>query len=138
LRLDVPDIDLTHPKLPDGRYDAQIDAVEFKFYDPKLICIGFRVPFKGVSFYVWDEQPIAASPKSASYPRIAQGKYRVHQILDAFGEKPPPTASELDLEETLVGREVLIEIRNTRGDIPTPKVAKVLGKARQPVPASHE
>lgn len=131
--------DLTHPTLPGGRYDAQIDAVEFKFAHPRLMCIGYRVPFKGRDHYVWDESAIAAPAKSPSYSRTAEGKARVHQILSAFGEKPPPSLIEEDLEETLVGREVHIEIRNKLGAVfPDPKVVKILGRARQPVMASFE
>jgi hypothetical protein len=135
----MPEYDLTQLILDPGKYDAQIDAVDFKFNNPRLICIGFRIPSKGVDYYVWDELPFSAPVNSPNYSRTAEGKYRVFQILSAFNEKPPPKILEFDLEELLVGREVYLELRLKQGEgFPTPKVVKVLGKARQPVQGPYK
>ena len=84
------DIDLTFPALPDGRYDAVIEAIEIKRYTTVLLCIRYRIPHKGRDFRVWEELAIDAPVSSPSYARTAQGKSRIHEILSAFGEQPPP------------------------------------------------
>jgi hypothetical protein len=133
------DIDLTFPSLPEGRYDAVIEAIELKRYSTVLLCIGYRVPHKGRDYPVWEELPIAAPASSPSYSRTAIGKGRIYEILIAFGEQPPPKIFAPDLEDVLVGREVHVSIRNKQsGVFPVPVVTAVLGKARHPVPPPIE
>ena len=102
------DLDLTFPALPDGRYDAVIEAIDLKRYTTVLLCIRYRIPHKGRDFPVWEELAIDAPASSPSYARTAQGKGRIFEILSAFGEPPPPRIFAPDLEDTLVGREVHI------------------------------
>ena len=133
------DIDLTHPALPDGRYDAVIHAIDLKRYTTVLLCICYRILYKGRDFFVWEELAIDAPASSPGYSRTAQGKGRIHQILSAFGEKPPPKIFAPDLEDSLVGREVHIAIWNKQsGTFAVPVVTAVLGKARNPVPPPVE
>ena len=133
------DLDLTFPALPDGRYDAAIDAIDLKRYATVLLCICYRVPHKGRDFLVWEELAIDAPASSPSYARTAQGKGRIFEILSAFGEPPPPKIFAPDLEDTLVGREVHIAIRSKQsGTFAVPMVTAVLGKARNPVPPPIE
>ena len=133
------DIDLTFPTLPEGHYDAVVEQIELKRYTTILLCIGYRIPHKGRDYHVWEELPIDAPANSPSYSRTALGKGRIHEILTAFGEKPPPKMLDLDLEDALVGREVHIAIRNKQsGTFAIPVVIAVLGKARHPVPPPIE
>jgi hypothetical protein len=133
------DIDLTHPTLPEGRYDGKIEVIDLKRYTTVLLCIGYRIPYQGRDYHVWEELAINAPAKSPSFSRTAQGKSRVHEILTAFGEQPPPKIFAPDLEDALVGREVHIAIRHRQsGTFAVAVVAGVLGKARNPVPAAVE
>jgi hypothetical protein len=133
------DIDLTAPSLPAGRYDARIEALELKRYTTVLLCLGYRVPYQGRDEYVWEELAIDAPLNSPAYSRTAEGKGRIHEILTAFGEKPPPKIFAPDLEDALIGREVHIVIRTKqRGIFAVPIVTAVLGKARNPVPPPIE
>jgi hypothetical protein len=133
------DFDLTFPSLPDGRYDAVIYAIDLKRYTTVLLCIGYRIPHKGCDFFVWEELAIDAPASSPSYSRTAQGKGRIHEILSAFGEPPPPKIFAPDLEDALVGRELHISIRSKQsGTFAIPIVTGVLGRARNPVPAPLE
>ena len=76
---------------------------------------------------------------SPGYARTAQGKSRIHEILTAYGEQPPPSIHAPDLEDALVGREVHISTRNKQtGTFAVPVVTAVLGKARNPVPPPIE
>jgi hypothetical protein len=131
------DIDLTHPSLPAGRYDARIEALDLKRYSTVLLCLCYRVPYQGRDYFVWEELAIDAPRNSPSYSRTAEGKGRIYEILAAFGEKPPPTIFAPDLEDVLVGREVHIGIRTKQSTVfAVPIVTGVLGKARNPVPAA--
>jgi hypothetical protein len=133
------DLDLTHPSLPAGRYDARIDAIDLKRYTTVLLCIGYRIPYQGRDHFVWEELAIDAPRNSAAYSRTAEGKSRIFEILSAFGEKPPPEIFVPDLEDVLIGREVHVDIRTKqRGAFTVPIVAGVLGKARKPVPPPIE
>jgi hypothetical protein len=133
------DIDLTYPALPDGRYDAVIERIELKRYTTVLVCIDYRIPYKGKDCHVWEELAIDAPANSPSYWRTAQGKGRIHEILTAFGEQPPSRIFAPDLEDALVGREVHIAIWNRQsGTFAVPVVSAVLGKARHPVPPPIE
>ena len=135
----MPDIDLTFPILPDGRYDAAIEAIDLKLYTTVLLCIGYRIPYRGKDCRVWEELPVDAPAKSPSYARTAQGKSRIFEILSAFGEQPPPKIFAPDLEDALLGREVHVALRNKQsGVFAVPVVTAVLGKARNPVPAPNE
>ena len=78
------DIPLTYPELPDGGYDAVIEAIELKRYSIVLLCIGYRVPYRGDDFHVWEELPIDAPKNSPGYARTAQGKSRIFEILTAY------------------------------------------------------
>ena len=70
------DLDLTFPSLPDGRYDVVIHAIDLKRYTTVLLCICYRIPFKGRDFFVWEELAIDAPASSPGYSRTAQGKGR--------------------------------------------------------------
>jgi hypothetical protein len=134
----MPDIDLTHRTLPEGRHDAVIIGVELrKGYIPVLLCISYRVPHKGEDFYVHEQLAIDAPKNSPRYDSTGEGKFRLFEIFAAFGDKPPPTISEPDLEDALIGREVYISVRikrNVNGKYPRPFIDAILGKARKPVP----
>jgi hypothetical protein len=133
------DIDLTHPSLPAGRYDARIEGIDLKRYTTVLLCISYRIPYQGRDHYVWEELAIDAPANSPAYSRTAEGKGRVFEILTAFGEKPPPKIFAPDLEDALVGREVHISIRcKQSGTFAVPVVTAVLGKARNAVPPPIE
>jgi hypothetical protein len=133
------DIDLTHPSLPAGRYDARIEAIDLKRYCTVLLCIHYRVPYQGRDYSVWEELAIDAPANSPGYARTAEGKGRVFEILTAFGEKPPPKIFAPDIEDALVGREVHIGIRTRQRSVfAVPVVTGVFGKARNPVPSPIE
>ena len=135
----MPETDLTRPTLSDDNYDAQIGAIDFKFANPRFLCIQYRIPFRARDYFVWDELPYSAPVKSVHYQRTAQGINRLHQILTPFGKMLPPSISDEDLEELLVGLEVLVKIQSKLdGVVSVPKVFKVLGKARQPVQGPYE
>jgi hypothetical protein len=135
----VPDINLTHLTAPEGRHDAVIERIDLKLYTIVLLCIGYRVPYKGQDYHVWEELPIDAPANSPGYSRTAQGKSRVFEILTAFGEQPPPKIFVPDLEEALVGREVHIGVRHKQsGTFAVPVVTGVFGKARNPIPPPIE
>jgi hypothetical protein len=133
------DLDLTFPSLPDGRYDVVIHAIDLKRYTTVLLCICYRIPYKGRDFFVWEELALDAAVSSPGYSRTAQGKGRIHEILSAFGEPPPPKIFAPDLEDALVAREVHIAIRSKQsGTFAVPVVTAVLGKARNPIPPPIE
>jgi hypothetical protein len=135
----VPDIDLTVPTLPASNYDARVDGIALKLYETVLLCIHYRVPYRGRDFHLWEELPIDAPVDSPGYARTAQGKSRIFEILSAYGEKSPPSIKAPDLEDALVGREVHISTRNRQtGTFAVPMVSAVLGKARNPVPPPVE
>jgi hypothetical protein len=127
------DIELTHRMLSEARYDAVIEGIELrKGYIPVLLVITYRIPYGGEDFYVHEELAIDAPKNSPRYDRTYEGKRRVIEILASFGEKPPPTISEPDLEDALIGREVRISVRikkNGYGNYPRPFVDAILGKA---------
>jgi hypothetical protein len=133
------EIDLTHQTLPEGRYDAVISSISLKRYNTVLLCIGYRVPYRGRDVHVWEELAIDAPVTSPGYARTAEGKSRIFEILTAFGERPPASIHAPDLDDALVGREVHISTRNKQtGTFPVPVVTAVLGKARNPVPPPIE
>jgi hypothetical protein len=131
----VPDLDLTHPELPPGVYDAEIVQISLRpsSYATRL-GISYRVSYRDGDHFIWEELPIQAPRKSAGYARTAEGKARLYQIFTAFGEAPPERIHPLDLEQALVGREVCIRTYvRTVGSIAVSAIDSVLGKARQPV-----
>ena len=135
----VPNIDLTHKTLPEGKHDARIEGVDLKLYSTVLLCIHYRVPYRGCDYHLWDELPIDAPVNSPGYARTAQGKTRIHEILSAYREQPPASIKAPDLGDALVGREVHISTRNKlTGTFLVPQVTGVLGKARNPVPPPVE
>jgi hypothetical protein len=135
----VPDIDLTHKTLPEGKYDARVEGVDLKLYSTVLLCIHYRVSYRGCDYHLWEELPIDAPISSPGYARTAQGKSRIHEILSAYGEQPPASIKAPDLSDALVGREVHISTRHKlTGTFPVPQVTGVLGKARNSVPPSVE
>ena len=137
--VEVPDIDLTHPTLPEGKYDALIDCITLKLYSTVILCIRYRVPYLGRDFHLWEELPIDAPVSSPGYARTVQGKSWIFEILSAYGEQPPPSIKAPDLEDALVGREVHISTRNRQtGTFAVPMVSAVLGRARNPVPPPIE
>jgi hypothetical protein len=137
--VEVPDIDLTHPTLPEGRYDARIDEIVLKLYSTVLLCIHYRVPYRDRDFHLWEELPIDAPVNSPGYARTAQGKSRILEILSAYGEQTPPSIKAPDLEDALVGREVHISTQNRQtGTFAVPRVSAVLGRARNSVPPPVE
>jgi hypothetical protein len=133
------DFDLTHPSLPAGQYDARIEKLDLKRYSTILLCLGYRVPYQGRDYFVWEELPLDAPKSSPGYARTAEGKGRIHEIFVAFNERAPPKIFAPDLEDFLVGREVHIAIRAKQAGIfSVPVVTAVLGKARNPVPPPIE
>jgi hypothetical protein len=133
------EIDLIHQTLPADRYDARIEGIDLKLYSTVLLCIHYRVPYRGKDHHVWEELPIDAPVNSPGYARTAQGKSRIFEILSAYGEQPPASIKVPDLEDALVGREVYISTRNKQtGTFAVPMLVGVLGKARNPVPPPIE
>jgi hypothetical protein len=133
------DLDLSHPSLPPGRYDARIEVLELKRYTTVLLCLLYRIPYQGRDHYVWEELAIDAPKSSPGYARTVEGKGRIHEIFVAFDEEPPPKIFAPDLEDLLLGREVHINIRAKQsGPFAVPVVTAVLGKARNPVPPPIE
>jgi hypothetical protein len=133
------DFDLTHPSPPAGRYDARIEGLELKRYTTVFLCLCYRIPYQGRDHYVWEELAIDAPRNSSAFARTAEGKSRIHEILTAFGEKPPTKIFAPDLEDVLVGREVHISVRSKQsGTFAVPVVTAVLGKARDSVPPPIE
>ena len=132
----MADLDLTHPELPAGVYDAEIVQTSLRqtSYATRL-GISYRVPYRDGDHFLWDELPIQAPRKSVGYARTAEGKARLYQIFTAFGERAPERIHPLDLEQALIGREVCIRtyVRNV-GSIAVSSIDSVLGKARKPVP----
>ena len=137
--VEVPDIDLTHPTLPEGKYDALIDCITLKLYSTVILCIRYRVPYLGRDFTCGKN----CRSMRQSVPQDMRAPFRARvgssRIFSAYGEQPPPSIKAPDLEDALVGREVHISTRNRQtGTFAVPMVSAVLGRARNPVPPPIE
>ena len=131
----MPDLDLTHPELPPGVYDAEIVQISLRHssYATRL-GISYRVPYRDDDHFIWEDLPVQAPRNSAGYARSAEGKARLYEIFTAFGECAPERIHPLDLEQALVGREVCIKLYVKKvGALSVSVVDSVLGKSRQPV-----
>jgi hypothetical protein len=124
-------IDLEWKPLPKGQYDAIIHELEYRFGIILSIIIVWRVLHEGREYFLDDWLVLDAPKTSSSYQRTAEGKGRIMQILAAYGEKMPAKMEPDELDAALVGKALRIVVTHKIiNDLPVPKVAGILGKAK--------
>jgi len=127
-------IDLEWEALPEGKYDAAIHEVEFRFGASTSMVIIWRALYRGREYFVDDWVTLDAPKTSSSYQRTAQGKGRIKQILAAYNEKMPVKIEPDDLVATLVGKSLRIVVTHKMvNGLSVPKVSNILGKAETPL-----